>query len=148
MAPTIGYLLDTNVLVALIRGKEMGKRIDAQYNLRAELRRCMISVVSVGEMYALAAKLGWGQKKRDTLQSLLDELVWVDVNHPEVLQSYGEIDHDSDRLGRRMSKNDVWIAATAKASGATLLTMDTDFDHLHGTHIRCVRIDPDVTKNL
>ena len=37
MAPTIGYLLDTNVLVALIRGKELGTRIDAQYNLRAEL---------------------------------------------------------------------------------------------------------------
>ena len=29
-----------------------------------------------------------------------------------------------------MSKNDVWIAASAKASGAVLLTTDRDFEHL------------------
>jgi len=30
-----------------------------------------------------------------------------------------------------MGKNDIWIAACAKASGATLLTTDRDFDRLN-----------------
>lgn len=29
-----------------------------------------------------------------------------------------------------MGKNDLWIAATAYVTGATLLTTDADFDHL------------------
>ncbi len=33
---------------------------------------------------------------------------------------------------RSMGKNDLWIAATAHASGAVLVTTDRDFDHLHG----------------
>ena len=146
MAETVGYLLDTNVLVALIRGNHLGQKIDAEYNLRAELNRSMISVVTVGEIYALGRKFGWGQNKLDTLQSLLDELVWIDINRPEVLKSYGEIDHDSERMGRSMAKNDVWIAATAKATGATLLTTDKDFDHLDGNHITRIWIDPELTK--
>lgn len=32
-----------------------------------------------------------------------------------------------------MGKNDVWIAATTKVAGATLLTTDNDFDHLSAT---------------
>ena len=31
-----------------------------------------------------------------------------------------------------MGKNDLWIAATAHASGAVLVTTDQDFEHLHG----------------
>jgi tRNA(fMet)-specific endonuclease VapC len=31
---------------------------------------------------------------------------------------------------RNMGKNDLWIAATTAALGATLITTDQDFDHL------------------
>jgi tRNA(fMet)-specific endonuclease VapC len=31
---------------------------------------------------------------------------------------------------RNMGKNDIWIAATARVLGATLLTTDKDFNHL------------------
>jgi tRNA(fMet)-specific endonuclease VapC len=31
-----------------------------------------------------------------------------------------------------MKHNDLWIAATAVATGATLVTTDKDFDHLEG----------------
>ncbi len=142
MEHTIGYVLDTNVLVALIRGNDLGKTIDHRFRLRGHLRRCMISVVTVGEMYSLARKFGWGEKKREALQALLNELVWIDISHPEVLECYGEIDCDSQKMGRAMTKNDVWIAATARAAGATLLTTDADFDHLHGHYITRIHIDP------
>lgn len=32
---------------------------------------------------------------------------------------------------RNMGKNDLWIAATAHALNAALLTTDGDFEHLH-----------------
>ena len=36
----------------------------------------------------------------------------------------------------------LWIASVARATGATLLTTDKDFDHLHPTHLQRVWIDP------
>lgn len=95
MPKTAGYLLDTNVLIQLIRWNQLGKRIDATYDLQAGLSRNMICAVTVGEIRSLGLKLGWGEKKLDTMQSLLDELVWVDISRPEVLQAYAEIDHYS-----------------------------------------------------
>jgi tRNA(fMet)-specific endonuclease VapC len=41
-----------------------------------------------------------------------------------------------------MGRNDVWIAASAAVTGATLMTTDRDFDLLDGTHIQRVWIDP------
>ena len=61
------------------------------------------------------------------MDQLLAQVVWVDINHPDVLNEYGELDHESELIGRKMGKNDLWIAATAKVSGATLLTTDGDF---------------------
>lgn len=42
-----------------------------------------------------------------------------------------------------MGKNDVWIAATASVLDATLITIDTDFDHLDGEFLDPVYVDPD-----
>jgi hypothetical protein len=41
-----------------------------------------------------------------------------------------------------MGQNDLGIAAIAKATGATLLTTDKDFDHLHPNHLQRIYIDP------
>ena len=144
MPNTVGYLLDTTVVICLLRNDHLGQQIDARFNLRASLSSSMVCVVTIGELLALARKFGWGQKLLNDLQEAIDELVWIDINRREVFEAYAEIDHYSERTvkpARRMGKNDVWIAATAKATGATLLTVDKDFDHLDGTHIRRVWID-------
>jgi tRNA(fMet)-specific endonuclease VapC len=142
MATSVGYLLDTNILLALIRGKELGEAIDQQYGLRSSLNRSMICVVTAGEMLSLARQCEWGQTKLDEMQALLDEVVWIDINHPDILDAYGEIDHASRSQGRKMGKNDVWIAATAKVAKTTLLTTDLDFDHLQKKHLDLIWIDP------
>jgi predicted nucleic acid-binding protein len=56
--------------------------------------------------------------------------------------AYGDIDAASDAMGLRMGKNDVWIAATSRVTNTTILTTDTDFDHLHGIWLDRERIDP------
>jgi tRNA(fMet)-specific endonuclease VapC len=145
MSVSIGYLLDTNILLALIRANPLGQVIDQRYGLRAALNRSMICVVTIGEMLSLVRQFNWGQKKRDELQLLLNEVVCLDINHPDILDAYGEIDHISTKQGRKFGKNDAWIAATAKVTGATLLTTDRDFDHLHGSHLDRIWIDPSTT---
>ena len=69
----------------------------------------------------------------------------VDINVAEVIDAYVEIDVYSQQHpdgARNMGKNDLWIAACAKASGATLLTTDKDFDHLTPGMISVEYVDP------
>ena len=41
---------------------------------------------------------------------------------------------------RNMGKNDLWIAATARALNIPLLTTDADFSHLDGTFLELQHI--------
>lgn len=142
MSSPVGYLLDTNALLELLRGNDLGEALDARFGLRSSLGSSMICVVTVGEILALARKFGWGTTKLDKLRRMLDQLVWIDISDPQLLDAYAEIDHFSETKGRKMGKNDIWIAATAKVTGITLLTTDPDFDHLEGTHLARIWIDP------
>ncbi len=126
-------LLDTNVLIHVLRGKDTGKHIDATYRLSKRIDKPLISVVTVGECLAFAAKRQWGPKKVEELEGLLRELVVVDINHELVLRAYAQIDMFSQNVGRKMSKNDLWIAACASVASAVLMTCDGDFDHLAAT---------------
>lgn len=137
------HLLDTNIVVQYVRGNELSQRIEAQFNLRHQEERPLISVVSVGELKALGRKLSWGAKKVQTLENQLRELVVVDISSRGVLDAYAEISHWTESEGKKMGQqNDMWIAATARATGAHLLTTDTDFDELHPRFLRRTFIDP------
>lgn len=142
------YLLDTNVVLALVRGGELGAFIDATFCLRANRLRQAVSVVTHGEVRSLARRRGWGEAKLTALQDALDALVTVDINVAEVIDAYVDIDVFSSRYtggARNMGKNDLWIAACAKAAGATLLTTDKDFVHLNPAMVDVRYIDPGST---
>jgi tRNA(fMet)-specific endonuclease VapC len=136
------YLLDTNILLALLRDNPLGKAVDRAYALSGSLNRNLVSVVSVGELLSFAARLGWGPAKRDALEEAIQELIWIDINDRLILDAYALIDSASMSIGKKMGKNDVWIAASASATGAVLLTTDRDFDHLDGAHLQRIWIDP------
>ena len=139
------YLFDTNVVLALVRGSALGTYIDTSFRLSAGKRRPAISVVTHGELRVLASRNGWGGAKLAALQNALNALVTVDINVAEVIDAYVEIDVYSQQHpdgARNMGKNDLWIAACAKASGATLLTTDKDFDHLTPGMISVEYVDP------
>lgn len=128
------YLLDTGVLMALINGKELGERIDAAYGLRASPNRPLVCIVTHGELWALAEKNGFGEKKRDAIRGMLDHVVTVDVSDEAVIRAYAEVYAALHRhvKGSRtnIGENDMWIAACTRAVGATLLTHDAHFDAL------------------
>ena len=137
------FLLDTNVLVALIRGKALGAWIDAQYQLRAAAERPVVCVVTVGEIRSLARQFKWGEDKRKALNKIVEELVIVDIHSEDMLAAYEEIDSDGVLAGQKIGKNDIWIAAASRVTQRSLLTTDTDFlkDHLK-KHIKVIYVDP------
>ena len=142
------YLLDTCILVHLLRGNRVGQQIDAEFSLRSRLGLNIISVVTVGEMLSLGRHLSWGERRLAEMRAMLDQLVQVDISVPEILDAYGEIDAESMAMGRNMGKNDVWIAATARAANLTLLTADGHFDHLAGKFLDRVKIDAKTGKMI
>ena len=135
------YLLDTNVVIALVRGNELGRYLDATYGLSAPGTDPEVSIVTVGELVAFAGKAAWGAAKWAALAQRLTTLTAHDVD-AQFVTAYGEIDTASHAIGHKMGKNDIWIAATARVRNLTLLTTDKDFDHLHPGWITLEWVDP------
>ena len=141
MARSSPYLLDTNIVLAGVRNNALGQFLDATYDLSTARPGPHVSIVTVGELQAFAGKLHWGRAKQAALRSVLARLAIYDISD-RFVPAYAAIDTASDALGHRMGKNDLWIAATARVLGLTVLTTDKDFDHLHPTWIDREWVDP------
>jgi predicted nucleic acid-binding protein len=131
-------LLDTSVVLHLVRGGDLGRRIDATYGLSTASARPLVCIVTHGEAQVIARRTGWGEQKMKALQRAIDSLVTVDISAPAIIDAYVELDlisQASSAGARNMGKNDLWIAAAAHAAGARLLTTDRDFDHLIPDHL-------------
>lgn len=124
------YLLDTNILLAYVRYGLIGQYIEKMYGLYTMQPSPIISVVTEGEIRALALKRNWGTAKLADLQRLLNSLTIVPLPFRNSIDGYA------------LSKNDLWIAATAHVTGARVLTTDRDFDPLHGLFLQRDWINP------
>ena len=143
-------LLDTNILLEIVRDKDLGKRISSQFNLADATHRPLISIVTVGEIWTLADEFSFGQPKRDFLERVLDTVVILDINHDSVIEAYVAVNKSCRNAagGRRtLSKNDIWIAATAIAAGAMIVTTDKDFVFLNPDPCRIHYVDPILPKS-
>lgn len=136
------YLLDTNVLVHFVRGSSVWVRLRDQYQLLTTTPCPRISVVTEGELRSLAAQWQWGERKLDQLEFCLSVFERLTIDNPAVIEAYAAIDSHLESVGHPLGKNDVWIAATAAATGATLLTTDRDFDRLAPQFLARDWIDP------
>ncbi len=144
------YLFDTNIVLGYIRQNNVAASTASILDLTDD-NDILISVVTVGELWSIARQSGWGELRRKELQQLLDTYSWVKVDNDDLLYRYADIDAFSQNklpgrplntTARNMGKNDLWIVATASLLGATLLTTDKDFDHLHNQFVDVVRLDP------
>ncbi|WP_437733709.1 PIN domain-containing protein [Sorangium sp. So ce1335] len=130
-------LLDTVVVLHLVRGNETGRRIDAAMGLSGRgAERPLISIITVGEALGFAQHRGWGEDKTERLRAYLEQFIAIDINDESVFDAYAAMHAYLIRKGRKLSDNDVWIAACAQAASATLITTDKDFDPLHGEFIQ------------
>lgn len=147
------YVLDTGILLGYIRGASYAAFIEKEFTVSEPPNIALISVVSIGEIYSLSLKFKWGTDKKEKLDELIRKIPYININHHDILNMYAEIDayshshHPHKKLpmgmsARNIGQNDVWIAATATVSLATLLTTDHDFDHLNKVFLNVEYIDP------
>jgi tRNA(fMet)-specific endonuclease VapC len=124
------YLLDTNILVHLVRGDSTGEEIKTMYAPYTRNPKPLICSVTEGELRSLALQFSWGTQKVDKMNYALEYFGRVPIESKDVMEAYAAIDFFSKSQGIKMGKNDLWIAATTYTSGARLITTDDDFDHL------------------
>ena len=142
------YLLDTNILIYIIRGKR--QFFFETYGLDNPSNQVIYSVVTIGELRSFAVRNKWGIAKCQMMENLLLEFGAIDINPNSILNKYAEIDAFSKGKlegrplsisSRTMGKNDIWIAATTSVLNATLLTTDNDFEHLQNEFIKLQKVD-------
>lgn len=126
-------LLDTNILVHILRGQAAGKWLIDTYRLRRSGERPRVCDVSLGELLALAKKWNWKPERRAEVFELSQSFLRIGISNLTIMEEYARLSTHWERLGKRMEQNDLWIAATAKVSESTLLTTDEDFIKLSET---------------
>jgi tRNA(fMet)-specific endonuclease VapC len=118
------YILDTNIVLHLIRNDPLALWMEATYRFQADGLSPIISAVSEGEIRSLALQFGWGASRLREMERLLDRLVLVPIDYRHIIPAYAlnglPLSASRDALG----ENDTWIAATAHATGSRLLTTD------------------------
>jgi len=147
------FVLDTGIMIGLLRGAPYARYVLDEYQPFTAPSITVQSIVTLAELEAFGFRLKWGQKKMDALDELVRKIPQQDINHPAVIRQYVEIDafrqsgHPERKLTSgqcafSMGDNDIWIAATAAAMSATLLTTDKDFLPLNDEFIKVVYVDP------
>jgi tRNA(fMet)-specific endonuclease VapC len=125
------FLLDTTALSDLMRGQARGEAYLAQLS---PMDRVVVCTIVRGEVRYGIERLAPGKRRQDLeakAAKLLESLACESV--PEAAADhYARIKAASRAKGLPMDENDLWIAATALALGATLVSRDSDFGAVDG----------------
>jgi predicted nucleic acid-binding protein len=121
-------LLDTSVFIARESGRPLEPVPDA-------VTEVAVSVITVAEL-----RLGVLTAADDTRDGRLATYDHARTFEPlpvdtEVAERFAALVADAKRLGTRPKLHDTWIAATALAHDAAVVTQDTDFDHIAGLNV-------------
>ena len=129
-------VLDTSIVVDVARNNRSGQAILQTYSLKTRADRPLISVITTGEMLGIAKSQAWTFDKTKLLHELLSEFVKLDLT-ADVVEAYSDLVAHCRRQNHTMGQqNDMWIAATARVTGAVLLTGDSGFSWLNPQFIR------------
>ena len=118
-----GQLVDTNVIIRFLKGQT------ELFPLFEKMEDLYVSSISIGELM-YGAELS---KKTDFNRELYFDfcnqmkVIYIDQ---DIAKNYGKIKARLKKKGRPIPENDILIAATAITAGLSLVTADTDFDHI------------------
>ncbi|WP_291727127.1 type II toxin-antitoxin system VapC family toxin [Bernardetia sp.] len=150
------YVIDTNILIHIVRSSPTWEYVDMTFEpFDFPKNETYVSFASVAEILAISLKLGWKEKKIIKLSEFLSKLEIINTSgniDDKLLQNYAIIDaYSQGKLenlplpkgmsARNMGKNDIWIAATASAIEASLLTTDKDFLHLDNVFCKVILVE-------
>jgi len=118
----MAWFLDTNTCIAHLRGRH--PQLSARWRQhRAEDLALPLTVYA--ELLVGAEKSSEPERVLRQIDALLAAHEIVEITE-EVAEHYARIRADLERRGLVIGGNDLWIAATALAHGATLVTNNTD----------------------
>ena len=146
----MNLLYDTNIIISIVRDKT---GYEVMNYLNPEENIVYISFANVAEIESIAFQGGWGENKKNQLDRFFNVARVIDISDL-LLNTYIDIDafsqrnhpdyeHYSFKTPRNMGKNDLWIAATASLLNLSLVTTDSDFEHLHDNFLHLRRIMPE-----
>jgi tRNA(fMet)-specific endonuclease VapC len=125
------YLLDTSTFSFLM---EQHPRVRARVASVQPTDHVMICTIVRGEVRYGLERLPQGKRRRD-LEAKATNLFATLACEPipeSAGDIYGRIKRETERKGTPLGENDLWIAATARALGAVLVTSDSDYQRVEG----------------
>jgi tRNA(fMet)-specific endonuclease VapC len=120
-------LLDTNIVSFLLKGDS---RIEAYLSF-LEQKQLAISFMTVAELYQWAFIRNWGQARIRQLENKLQHDYLVLPADITTCRYWAKVRADCQALGKPISSQDAWIAATALHYQLPLITHNVkDFIHI------------------
>lgn len=134
------YLLDTNIVVFLVRGLKERTNPNAQQRERHRLavrileharkhkaagREVALSAITVAELEFGAWHSGDYGKELDAVRRAITPFAQLPFDADDCAAHYGAIRHKLEAAGKSVGSLDTLIAAHALALGATLVTNNT-----------------------
>ncbi len=115
-------VLDTSVVSIIFRGDT----IAPYYERIIEGNSALISFQTLQEVWKGTYINGWGQRRKNELAQHLDQyrIVWP---NRELVATCALLQSERQKVGRRISMADAWIASTAMMMNCPLATHDRDF---------------------
>jgi len=117
------FLLDSNILIALIQGDEA---VLSNLDGAAEV---FIPAIALGELFFGAAKSGRPLENRAKVERFATGRAIVSCDL-DVAREYGRLKQRLKEKGRPIPENDIWIAAAARHHGMLLVTRDRHFQEI------------------
>ena len=125
------YLLDTNAISALMRADT---RMASWLSSIGPDDRVVVCAIARGEILFGLERLARG-RRRNELEEKAGKLFAILPCEPVPAAAgdrYANVKVSQQRRGLPLDENDLWIAATALALDATLVSRDSDFRAIEG----------------
>jgi tRNA(fMet)-specific endonuclease VapC len=126
------YLLDTDMLIFMVRGLKPNRRLAQRQRARQLLDRCRqaqtggdvvgLSAITVSELEFGAHNSGDYESETAAVQSVLTPFEIYNYDSVSCPHHYGRIRHDLESKGATIGAMDLLIAAHALALDATLVS--------------------------
>ena len=142
------YLLDTNIIVFMVRGLKVRANPNTQHRERHRIAKRIasraqkhqntghavaLSAITVSELLFGAWNSGDYQNELDAFHQAITPFQLLPFDAEDCARQYGEIRYRLESSGRPIGSLDTLIAAHALALGATLVTNNTsEFSRVPG----------------
>ncbi len=119
-------VVDTDVISIVLKGHTSA----AKYAALLDGKQPVVSFMTVAELKRWALKRQWGEKRIAWFNQHLRQMIVYSVDL-ELCQRWAEVVTEAESLGRIISTQDAWIAATALQENLPLITNNKkDFEFL------------------